>query len=327
MTEQFSSALESHAGLSCRRDASRGKIKEIQTAFKSQKFFCARAISIFCAGSVARLEYGKHSDLDIFVTASNGGDNDEMRSKLFEHPLFYHLIELNEHLEFPPFSNGGEFLKIHFLDDMKKNTGLPKDDSENFFTARMLMILESVPVSDEQLYRAHIKEILDNYYRDKNQNSELFHPIFLLNDILRYWRTLCINYEKMRGDTGKPWRKKNINLKFSRMMTVFATVLPLLAKPITSVEIFLSDCLPLSPLARLAAGLDCLDDICLLSEWKEVLDIYSEFLAWKDEDDTEDFYQANKEMVNDKALCLSKFLHKALTHDGINEEYRRRLVL
>ena len=48
---------------------------------------------------------------------------------------------------------------------------------------------------------------------------------------------MCLNYELIRDDPKKPWRKKNINLKFSRMLTVFGTVLPIIAKPATTAAV------------------------------------------------------------------------------------------
>jgi hypothetical protein len=62
-------------------------------------------------------------------------------------------------------------------------------------------------------------------------------PAYLANDILRYWRTLCLNYE---AGTTEQWpnqqtpsdrakRKiKNYKLKHSRMLTCYSAVLYLL---------------------------------------------------------------------------------------------------
>ncbi len=138
-------------------------------------------------------------------------------------------IDINRELKYESFSNDGEYLKIHSLDYMLETLGAPQDDSENLFTTRMLLLLESRCVFNEPVYDNAISTILDHYFRD-NRGKASFRPLFVLNDILRYWRTLCLNYELTRDDPDKPWRKKNINLKFSRMLTIFGTVLPLIAK-------------------------------------------------------------------------------------------------
>ena len=250
-----------------------------------------------------------------------------LQSRLCEYTLIAHLIQLNETLGFPPFSNDGEYLKICFIDDLKTHTGSRKDDSENLFTTRMLLILESQPLVHDDVYNRHLTETLELYYRD-NIGKHSFRPLFLLNDLLRYWRTVCLNYEERRHDPNKPWRKKNVNLKFSRMMTVFSTVLPLIVKPVTSATELRELC-SIPPLERLAFGLDLLEDDPLRNEWPQVLDIYETFLAWKDDDDVEKYLEGGdqKETVRSYAEKFSGFLHKALTHSRIPMEYRRYLLL
>jgi hypothetical protein len=58
-------------------------------------------------------------------------------------------------------------------------------------------------------------------------------PAFLANDILRIWRTFCVNYEA-RTQTDPPAKKakrklKNYKLKHSRMLTCFSALAHLLA--------------------------------------------------------------------------------------------------
>jgi len=45
-----------------------------------------------------------------------------------------------------PFSNDGEFLRILYLEDMLEQLGGREDDYLNYFTARMLLLLESKPL-------------------------------------------------------------------------------------------------------------------------------------------------------------------------------------
>ena len=318
-------ALSEHAGLAARRSSSAKRLERVTQAFASNSFLRGLPITVFCAGSLARQEIGAKSDLDLFVTADQ--DATDLRSRLFEYTLFAELIAVNRELGFPEFSNDGQYLRLHFLDELITVTGSPRDDSDNRFTTRMLLVLESEPLLHRGRYDTHLRKVLSHYYRD-NTSKRSFRPLFLLNDILRYWRTLCLNYEERRADPRKPWRKKNVNLKFSRMVTVFSTVLPLVLRPIESAS-DLFDLCGQSPLERLAAAVDWLGDEKLQAQWPEVLDLYEEFLVWKDDEDVEKYLEGGeqKEVVQRRARTLSEFLYAALTHDRIQPALRRYLVL
>ena len=270
------------------------------------------------------MESGAKSDLDLFVIAAADGGSD-LRKRLFQITLFSELMAINERLGFPPFSNDGEYLKVYFMEDLTSRTGSPRDDSENLFTTRMLLMLESQAIAHEHIYGEHLRTILKLYYRDRTATSQ-FRPIFLLNDLLRYWRTLCLNYEERRHDADWPFRKKNVNLKFSRMLTVFGTVLPLIAEPADSASKLASLCTK-TPLERLATGLDLLGDESLANRWPGILDVYEEFLSWKEKDDVENFLTRQATAVNTQAKELSTFLYDALTHSNVRGEFRRYLIL
>ncbi len=319
-------ALKRHPDLAGRYGRSKERLAKVRGAFENcniiREDVKEHPLAIFCAGSLARMEVGDKSDLDLFVTA---GEDNYLRGRLFSITLFSELMSINKQLSFPPFSNDGEYLKVYFMKDLKSSTGSRLDDSENLFTARMLLLLESQFVVNEPIYRKHVREILDLYYRDESDDS-LFRPIFLLNDLLRYWRTICLNYEERRRDSNWPFRKKNVNLKFSRMLTVFSTVLPLIVDSSGSVDNIDNLCRK-TPLERLATGLDLLNDSDLTNRWRGILDVYEEFLSWKEADDVEDFLAEHKNLVHRHAGTLSIFLYDALTHKGVPDEFRRYLIL
>ena len=325
-----STALRDHHALAKRRQESRKRLEQVRDAFAQRAVITRHPLAvikrhplaIFCAGSLARMEAGARSDLDLFVTA---GKVDDLRKRLFQIELFSELMVINEQLDFPPFSNDGEYLKVCFMEDLKSGTGSRLDDSENLFTTRMLLILESQWVVNENLHVRHLHEILGFYCRDSVETGS-FRPVFLLNDLLRYWRTMCLNYEERRHDVDQPFRKKNVNLKFSRMLTVFGTVLPLIAKPADSAADLEALCAR-PPLERLASGLDLLNDSQLTKRWHGVLDMYAEFLSWKEAADVEDFLTRQKDVVNERAKELSSFLYDALTHERVPGDFRRYLIL
>ena len=210
---------------------------------------------------------------------------------------------------------------------MKGSLGDPRDDSENLFTSRILLILESSPVCNRDLYDEHVRAVVKHYFRDY-PDHKIFKPLFLLNDIIRYWRTLCLNYERIRNDQGRPWRKKNINLKFSRMLTVFGSVLPLVSMPVSTVEDFVM-LSHLTPLERLAHGLDALADSSMHEEFAIFLDNYEQFLLWKEDPDVEAKMRdpQTKQDARERAHQFSSFLYHALSNSNISYEYRKFLVI
>ena len=167
--------------------------------------------------------------------------------------------------------------------------------------------------------------VIDHYFRDGKGKKD-FRPLFLLNDVLRYWRTLCLNYEQTRHDPNRRWRKKNVNLKFSRMTTVFATVLPLVS--LARGEISSGAALwTMRPLERLAFALDRLAEAELLDRWPSFLDAYEQFLTWKEAEEIEEQLVTLKAEIEDRAATVSGFLYDALHHPKIPKPYQRYLVL
>jgi hypothetical protein len=131
-------------------------------------------------------------------------------------------------MEFPAPSNDGQFLNIIPLKNILDHLGGPEDDYKNHFTARMLLLLESYPVFGDQAYTHAIEAIVNAYFRDYEDHVENFRPTFLVNDILRFWKTLCLNYEHRRNQAPEARKIKqkirNFKLGYSRLLTCFATV-------------------------------------------------------------------------------------------------------
>ena len=146
---------------------------------------------------------------------------------------------------------------------------------------------------------------------------------FLLNDILRYWRTLCLNYERDRAEPGKAWWKRNLNLKFSRKLTVFSTVLAIIAKGMSTPAHF-GRIAGKVPLQRLGFALDAMGDKGLLPGFEQVLDDYEDFLAAKSHEELEGRHDRDLiNMFNEKAVRFDDFLHAALESKALDRSLVR----
>jgi len=321
----FRNVLDAHKLSTTRKKLSLKKLKNIQQKFSCDEFLKEKKqVCIFTAGSFGRLDSGEKSDLDIFVTAD--GDNDVCRLEEIE--LFASILRINKELDFPPLSNDGEYLKVFHVEKNKNRIGSPIDDKENWFTTRMLLLLESNYLHQQDAYNRHIHEVLNVYFRDAKEGHKPFKPLYLLNDILRFWRTLCLNYEQARHDTNRLWKKRNFNLRFSRMLTVFGTILPLILDQQIS-QIRFEQLTSLSPLERFVDGLDLLseDTSSLRDRFGDFLDYYENFLEIKETQDFEKLTSEVRESLHSQSSFFSEFIFDALTHQSVPKEFKRYLVI
>jgi hypothetical protein len=190
-------------------------------------------------------------------------DTAESRAGNFLHAE--HMVqEVNKvvsDLGFPEAENRSPYMKVLNIEDMTSKLGGFQDDYENHFTSRMLLLLESAYLHDETFYKKALSEIIRAYFRDFPGHRDNFRPIFLANDIMRYWKTLCLNYEHKRYKQDRDHSRiikhkvKNFKLKMSRMTTCFATLASFACyRPITE-EILLElvGCTPRKRLEKIGA--------------------------------------------------------------------------
>lgn len=207
-------------------------------------------VTIYATGSYGRREATKYSDIDVFIVVKSGcAVSLEQRYQLFND-----LIKINRILERKPFSKDCKYLDVHSLDNMLDLLGRPEDDSGNTFTARMLLLLEGRPLVGEFVHDEIMEAVLKRYFRDYILHSEDFIPRFLYNDITRYWKTLCLNYEAyhITGVDRARMRLDNLKLRFARKLTCFSLVIALLhAKQGVSLQ-QARQLIALSPLERLS---------------------------------------------------------------------------
>ena len=285
-------------------------------------------LCIYVTGSFGRLEASVHSDLDLFFIQGSDRGQTQM-SHIAKILMDASLITTSRDMGFPEFTGDGEYLKVHHLQDITKNLGGPSDDFENQFTARLLLLPESIPVYNEQLYDNTLAHITGSYFRDYQDHENDFRPTFLVNDILPFWKTLCLNYEHSRNsmaDTDIETRKshlKNLKLKFSRMLTCFSLVIPL-AIPRESLEP--EECVELvrkRPLERLHAVTIQSNNAEL---WTRLTDNYSWFLALTGQPRSEilDWVgsSANRAEAFARANCFGKTMNDLLVAVATPETLR-----
>lgn len=221
-----------------------------------------KPICVYATGSYGRLEGWTGSDVDLFFLYDGDDVADRFPWITFTR-LAACLVDATEDMDFPEFSGDGRYLEVLYVREMEQVLGSPEDDSTNAFTARMLLLLESQPVYDADLYASLLERIVGFYYRDFDDHAARFVPGFLVNDILRFWRTLTLNYEHHRRTlqdlAGEELRVKkassalkNYKLKVSRMATCYSMIANLSCEPRPVTAATVLELCRMTPTERLA---------------------------------------------------------------------------
>jgi hypothetical protein len=203
-------------------------------------------LTVFAAGSYGRLEASEHSDIDIFFFVNGDAKNlKDPRTNQFR--MYGKVIEIADLMNFPKFSNDCEYLTLLCSDDILSNLGGRIDDHGNYFTARMLSLLEGRCLFGDEMFQTITSKIVSSYFKDFPDHPVTFQPIFLINDICRFWKTMLLNYEHKRHSNGAPGdelgkkkqKVRNFKLKHSRMTTCFASIAALgsFTAPVTEEQV------------------------------------------------------------------------------------------
>ncbi|WP_264047982.1 nucleotidyltransferase domain-containing protein [Methylobacterium flocculans] len=166
--------------------------------------------AVVTCGSYARREASENSDLDYFIITqcSEGASDHSWGDKVRD--VISSLVKTEP-------AAGGAFSGIIHRASMTKDIGGDGDDNAHF-TRRMLFLLEGAYLANEAEIRSFRREILERYIGEKITNPQI--ALFLLNDVIRYYRTMAVDYEfkTVEGTKPKPWGLRNIKLVFSRKL-------------------------------------------------------------------------------------------------------------
>jgi hypothetical protein len=135
---------------------------------------------------------------------------------------------------------------------MIEKIGLEEDHNSNL-SRRMLFLLESVYATGPDVYDSVREQLLDRYVDASVKDYRP--PRFLLNDVIRYWRTMCVDFAGKEHEGPDKWGLRNAKLRTARKVLFAGGLLPVFeCARLTTDEMpgYLRDQLQMSPVDRIA---------------------------------------------------------------------------
>lgn len=237
-------------------------------------------------GSFARREASEQSDVDYFVL------HEAADSSVRDIEIIREAVDAAiERCNLKPPSAGGAFAKPETIDEFLKNVGGTNDPNEKL-TRRMLFMLEGDWLTQKELFLSYRNRLIANVYAKESQSNHSL-ARFFLNDVIRYWRTIGVDFEHKTTEGGKAWGTRNLKLVFSRKLLYFSGLLmaaETAQQTPTSKARILNELCALDPLARVGKIVG--------SDARRALNLYDNFLVCLSNKDFRDM--ADRVQLEDK---------------------------
>lgn len=199
-------------------------------------------LSVVMMGSWGRREVTSESD-DDFMALVEGVERETTNPD---------ISAICEVLDVEP-GEAGYFGCVVGSEDLVNNIGLDDDSVQNL-TRRLLLLLESVPITNATVHENVERALLGRYL---SSAKDFRPPRFLLNDIVRYWRTICVDFAGKHKETNEKWGLRNAKLRTYRKALFAGGLLPVLEcsrVKTDEMEHYLIDSLATPPIDRIAAS-------------------------------------------------------------------------
>ncbi len=165
-------------------------------------------------GSVARREVTSGSDVDLFFLTLSG---DLVAANAAQKEYRERLVARN--IKMP--AHGGVFESPLRTTQLTATIG-GEDDTNTYITRRMLYLLEGEWVANEDGFNRLRLDLVARYVSEDLDDQKIVR--FFLNDVIRYWRTICVDFENKTADATKPRAIRLVKLRLSRMLLYVAGI-------------------------------------------------------------------------------------------------------
>ena len=260
--------------------------KSLRKALETESY---AGIDVLVCGSFARREITRESDCDYLILV------DELSDHRIVTRFMSEVERLREENSLAALGKQGTFGDFVTSTELMARIGL-EADSNNNMTRRLLFLTESVSVYQPEIRSQVIDKVLSRYCADylpdsRPEDYQIGVPRFLVNDLVRFWRTMAVDFGAKRWRSLRPdWY-----LRFAKLITtrkvLFAGSLTaaflserVLQQPSSVTDdaykrlIFhLKEQFDMPPLARLLAAYEHVDDDSKRS-LADILDSYNRFI-------------------------------------------------
>jgi len=173
-------------------------------------------LSLVAFGSLARMEFTAVSDLDWCLIVDGRADADHRQVQLRIQDI---LRKVNGIREPNP---AGAFGGLAFSHELIHCIGGNQDTNANL-TRRLLLLTESVELTEPAIDSARnrlLRGVLQRYFEEETRfPGKEFFPRFFLNDVIRFWRTMAVDFATKTHERGpRSWALRNIKLRFVHIL-------------------------------------------------------------------------------------------------------------
>lgn len=317
------------------RQLSRERIREARHEL-GHRAGCGLDVTAF--GSLARLEVTSESDFDYLVLVDSLPDDPGLPQLILKEAdgLRSTWATSSGHNVREPGSSG-LFGSAVGAFDMLDKIGLQRDTNESH-SRRMLLLEESVSLLDPEVRDRTVRAALHRYLTLPTTKEDR-PPRYLLNDVVRYWRTITVDYQA-KADGSAHDALRSVKLTTSRKVMFAGTAMALLLcgkdGRLSSTVDSLVRVVDTPPLDRLLLGYDLADGPARAA-MHDVLAVYNRYLQrtsrreWRETVagtpdrpgwDTEEYDEARAD-----ARTLQAALERIFFDwDVVREDARRSLV-
>ncbi len=210
-------------------------------------------LTVGVAGSLARMEATAQSDCDLVVVLRREIDPQSTVAQ----SAFARVWQALEVLNLAPPETEGIYAGPVSVGALLDPTTIGRvAEDQRVFGSRFLFLLELQPVWGEPAFRELARAIVDRYAERYVACDSSKQWTYLLNDLVRYFKSLCQTYLFAELYDDQRWRLRNLKARHSRLL-MYAGLLFLLgeaSRVTVAKQQWLAERLPWTPLERLAAS-------------------------------------------------------------------------